>query len=366
MHQEIQGTQLSSIVQPLLHWYEKQARVLPWRERPEPYRVWLSEIMLQQTRVEAVKPYYERFLDALPDIPALAQASEDQLMKLWEGLGYYSRVRNLQKAAQIVVREYGGKLPADVSLLQKLPGIGPYTAGAIASIAYGIPAPAVDGNVLRVVSRICASRADILNAKVKKMVEQAIREILPPSRAGDFNQALMELGAMVCLPNGIAKCHCCPVSHLCRAHQEDIVMELPVKTPKKPRTIQWKTIVVLFCENRTALRRRPPSGLLAGMWELPNYEGSLSKDEVIHLIESQGGNISSVYFLRPAKHIFTHIEWHMTGYAVILNHLLENDEWEWVDLSQLQNQYALPGAFQSYTQFIQKQLLELSFPDQGK
>lgn len=185
MHQEIK-VPCSPPVEPLLHWYEEQARILPWREHPDPYHVWISEIMLQQTRVEAVKPYYERFLRALPDIPALAQAGEEPLMKLWEGLGYYSRVRNLQKAARIIVKEYDGRLPADFSLLQKLPGIGPYTAGAIASIAYGIPAPAVDGNVLRVVSRLCASRADISNPKVKKMVEQAILEILPPFPARGF------------------------------------------------------------------------------------------------------------------------------------------------------------------------------------
>lgn len=365
MHQEIQSSLLSPMVEPLLHWYEEQARILPWREHPDPYHVWISEIMLQQTRVEAVKPYYERFLRALPDIPALAQAGEEPLMKLWEGLGYYSRVRNLQKAARIIVKEYDGRLPADFSLLQKLPGIGPYTAGAIASIAYGIPAPAVDGNVLRVVSRLCASRADISNPKVKKMVEQAILEILPPSRPGDFNQALMELGAMVCLPNGVAKCEHCPLSYLCQAYQQGIVMELPVKTPKKPRTIQQKTVIVLFCENRTALRKRPSSGLLAGMWELPNFEGILSKEEVISILESQGGEISALYSLHPAKHIFTHIEWHMTGYAVILKQMIENDEWEWVDLFQLQNQYALPGAFQVYTQFICNELSEGSLSQQA-
>ena len=226
---------LEKIPALLLRWYDGCARVLPWREDPAPYRVWVSEIMLQQTRVEAVKPYYERFLERLPTVKAVAEAPEEQLLKLWEGLGYYNRVRNLQKGAQQVMERFGGEVPADFKALRSLPGVGDYTAGAIASIAFGIPVPAVDGNVLRVLSRLLARREDILDAKVKKRVETEITGIIPKGRAGDFNQSLMELGAMVCLPNGAPKCGNCPLEAICLAHRAGIQGELPVKAPKKPR-----------------------------------------------------------------------------------------------------------------------------------
>ena len=193
---------LEQIVQPLLKWFDQNARILPWRDQPTPYRVWVSEIMLQQTRVEAVKPFYQRFMEALPDIQALADCEEEELLKLWEGLGYYNRVRNMQIAAQAVMENYHGELPADYEALTKLKGIGHYTAGAIASIAFGIPVPAVDGNVLRVISRVTEDDADIMKASVRTAMEKDLLEIMPENRAGAFNQALMELGATVCLPNG--------------------------------------------------------------------------------------------------------------------------------------------------------------------
>ena len=223
---------LEEIVVPLLEWYDKQKRTLPWRSKPTPYRVWVSEIMLQQTRVEAVKPYFERFMKALPTVKKLAACPEEELLKLWEGLGYYNRVRNMQKTAQILVQENKGELPAQFDELMKLPGIGKYTAGAISSIAFGIPVPAVDGNVLRVITRITADERDISKDSVKQSIARDIQEIIPMRRAGDFNQALIELGAIVCVPNGPAKCHECPVAHLCEARQKDIIMELPKKAPK--------------------------------------------------------------------------------------------------------------------------------------
>ena len=240
---------LNRLAEPLLAWYDLNARILPWRENAAPYRVWISEVMLQQTRVEAVKSYFERFMKTLPTIQALAEIEDDSLLKLWEGLGYYSRARNIKKTAKIVVEQYGGKFPANYDDLLKLPGIGSYTAGAISSIAFGNSVPAVDGNVLRVISRVLASEEDITNQSVKKKVEDELRATMPQFRAGAFNQALMEIGAMVCVPNGMAKCEICPLNQMCKANILGIVMDLPKKTPKKPRTIEEKTILVIMADN---------------------------------------------------------------------------------------------------------------------
>lgn len=337
---------LGAIVTPLLGWYDQNARILPWRENPEPYWVWVSEIMLQQTRVEAVKPYYERFLTALPDVGALAQAPEEQLLKLWEGLGYYNRVRNLQKAAQVMVEKYNGQVPPSFEALRELPGIGEYTAGAISSIAFNFPVPAVDGNVLRVTSRLKASRDDILDPKVKKRTEQEIREIIP-SRAGDFNQALMELGATVCVPNGMALCEKCPLSQLCQANQQGIVMELPVKAEKKPRRIEERTVFLLVSGGKAALRKRPKKGLLAGLWELPGTEGSLSPEEAASCLNQWGVPTASLQELGTAKHIFTHVEWRMTAYVAITDQ--KPDSFSWASRQELENGYALPFAFKAFT-----------------
>ena len=353
--------ELEQLPIPLLAWYHENARVLPWRSDPTPYHVWVSEIMLQQTRVAAVMGYYSRFMAALPDVAALAAVEDDTLMKLWQGLGYYSRARNLKKAAGQVMERYGGALPASYEELLTLAGVGEYTAGAISSIAFGIPVPAVDGNVIRVVSRVAGDEGDITLPATKKRMGQALQEIIPTAVPGAFNQAMMELGATVCLPNGAPLCDRCPAAGFCAALAQDKIDVLPVKAPKKARRVEERTVYLIFHEGRVALRRRPEKGLLAGLWEYPNEPA-----EKTGILEAWGIVPASQRWGGAGKHIFTHIEWHMTGYAVILNHLLENDEWEWVDLSQLQNQYALPGAFQSYTQFIQKQLLELSFPDQGK
>lgn len=347
MESKSMETGLRPIVKPLLSWYDAQARVLPWREDPTPYKVWISEIMLQQTRVEAVKPYFERFLSALPDVYALASAQEDTLLKLWEGLGYYSRVRNLQKAAKVIVNEYAGRLPRDPALLQRLPGIGPYTAGAIASISYGEPVPAVDGNVLRVTSRILASRDEITLPAVKKAVEKAVGLIIPKDRAGDFNQALMELGAMVCLPNGVAKCEECPVRAVCKGCQQGIAMQLPVKSPKKVRRIEERTVLVLLSEHRVALRRRPAKGLLAGMWEFPNLESHMPAAQALALLDIRQ-EPKSLEVLAEAKHIFSHVEWHMQAFLLRFTHIPDGGALEWVTLRQLREEYALPGAFQTY------------------
>ena len=271
---------LKKIVQPLLDWYDANARILPWREQPEPYRVWLSEIMLQQTRVEAVKPYFERFLAALPTIRSLAEAPEDRLMKLWEGLGYYNRARNLQKAARMILERHNGMFPSDFEEILALPGIGEYTAGAISSIAFGRPVPAVDGNVLRVMSRLLESAEDIAQPAVKVNITHALKQIYPEQRCGDFTQSLMELGATVCLPNGKPKCRECPLAELCLARLNGKVAELPVKAPKKARKLENRTVLLLFCGNRIAIRRREEKGLLAGLYEFPNREGSLTGEPI--------------------------------------------------------------------------------------
>ncbi|MEA5004454.1 MAG: A/G-specific adenine glycosylase [Christensenella sp.] len=339
---------------PLLIWYKKNARILPWRDDRAPYRVWISEIMLQQTRVEAVKPYFERFLSVLPDIAALSNVADEQLMKLWEGLGYYSRARNLKKAAQMLMQDFGGSLPASFELLQTLPGVGPYTAGAIASIAFGIPVPAVDGNVLRVLSRIAASPENVSDAKVKKTVDATLRQIIPPAHAGDFNQALMELGATVCLPNGMPKCDICPVQKLCEGYARGIAHTLPLKDAKKERRIEQRTVFVILNDHKAALLKRPPRGLLAGLFELPNAEGVLDEAVALAWLSSHGIDACPLTQLGASKHIFTHVEWHMTGYLV---HAASQPEiFLWRTLSQVENDCALPSAFRFYTKILRQEL----------
>ena len=272
---------LNDIVKPLTEWYRQNKRSLPWRDRHNAYYTWVSEIMLQQTRVEAVKPYFRRFTEELPDPAALAECPEEKLLKLWEGLGYYNRVRNMQIAAQTVVEEYDGVLPASYEKLLSLKGIGSYTAGAIASIAYDIPVPAVDGNVLRVITRIIEDDGDIMKQSVKKRIENKLQEIMPGEYPGDFNQALMELGAVVCVPNGEPKCDVCPVAFCCGARAHGTIDRFPVKAQKKDRKLEDRTVLVIQDGEKTAIRRRPSRGLLAGLYELPNLKGHLSEEEVL-------------------------------------------------------------------------------------
>ena len=279
---------LKSITEPLLGWYDKNARKLPWRDNPTPYRVWVSEIMLQQTRVETVKPYFERFVREVPDVTALAAVPEDRLLKLWEGLGYYSRARNLQKAAKMVLEEYGGTLPAEPKELRKLPGVGEYTAGAISSIAYGRPEPAVDGNVLRVLARLKADGRDVRNPAVKRGEAEELRKIYPQERCGAFTQALMELGATVCLPNGAPLCGSCPLAGLCEGLRTGRAASLPVLLPKPPRRIEERTVFLLLCGGKAALQKRPETGLLAGMWEFPCAPEKLSAQKARETLATWG------------------------------------------------------------------------------
>lgn len=350
---------LQQIPEKLLAWYDKNARILPWREDPQPYRVWVSEIMLQQTRVEAVKPYFERFLEALPTVEDLAKASEEQILKLWEGLGYYNRVRNLQRGAQAVMSEHGGAIPASFELLKKLPGIGEYTAGAIGSIAFQIPVPAVDGNVLRVMSRVLWRTDNILDTRVKRRMEGEIREILP-ERVGDFNQSLMELGATVCLPNGAPKCDGCPLQELCRAHLKGEEEKLPVKTKAKKRKIEDRTVFLLVCDGKIVLRKRPEKGLLAGLWELPSQEGALEVLDAEKLLELWGIRLSEpLQKQKNAKHVFSHVEWHMSCWSGAVESSCENGGFVWATQEEMAEQYALPSAFKMY-QTVARNLMQKS------
>ncbi len=345
---------LKQIVKPLLSWYDGHARVLPWRENRHPYRVWVSEIMLQQTRVEAVKPFFERFIKALPDVKSLAECPEDELLKLWEGLGYYNRVRNMQKAAQTIMEQYDGAFPADYEKLLSLPGIGHYTAGAIGSIAFDIPMPAVDGNVLRVLARVKASYEDILKQSVKSSMEKEVRKIIPADRAGDFNQALIELGAIVCVPNGKARCGACPLAFCCMAREKGIVDELPKKKAKKERRLEQKTVLVLREGDRVGIRKRSAKGLLAGMYELPNLEGCLGENEVLEWIRKQGLSPLRILPLAGAKHIFSHVEWQMTGYAVSLEETehMDRDGLFFTDAKETEEKYPIPAAFAAYARYM--------------
>lgn len=371
----LEDISLPQLAEPLLRWFQENARVLPWREDPAPYRVWVSEIMLQQTRVETVKPYFTRFILRLPDIPSLAACPEDELLKLWEGLGYYNRVRNMQKAALQIMEIHGGRLPADYKELLKLKGIGKYTAGAVASIAYGIPVPAVDGNVMRILARAAGDDSDIAKPHFKAAAEQAIEAMLKNPRLpgplaaslrdgnipGAVNQAMMELGATVCVPNGAPFCEKCPWEALCAARKEGRTGELPVKSRAKARKIEKRTVLIIRRGGKVAIRRRPPKGLLAGLYELPNVEGALGRGEVLELAGQILPGAVRVKKLDDAKHIFSHVEWHMSGYVIQAESPVKEEpagvpecsglrdgELLFVDVQDVRERYAIPSAFAAY------------------
>ncbi len=361
---------LREIPKPLLKWYDSNRRVLPWRETPTPYRVWVSEIMLQQTRVEAVKPYFERFMSRIPDIETLAKAEEEVLLKLWEGLGYYNRIRNLQKAAIQIMEEYGGSMPDTYEELLKLKGIGSYTAGAIASIAYGRANPAVDGNVLRVLSRIRMDEQPISDGKVKRAVEEELLQVIPHDRPGDFNQAMMEIGACVCIPNGAPHCEECPLQEICMAHSEGVEQKYPGKAAPKPRTIEEKTILVIRDENKTVVRKREQKGLLAGMYEFPSLKGYYTAEEVCEYLANNGMKTIRIQELQEAVHIFTHREWHMKGYMIRVDELEpvvscnETKDWIYIAPEETRENYPIPKAFAAYTEYLSIKLGNKRFEEE--
>ena len=345
---------LRTLPEPLLGWYRENARDLPWRHTEDPYRIWVSEIMLQQTRVAAVLGYYARFLAVFPTVEALAEADEERLMKLWEGLGYYSRARNLQKAAQEITAL--GGFPDTYDGLLALPGIGDYTASAIAAAAFGRREPAVDGNVLRVMTRLTDCHDDISDPKTKRAVRAALAEVMPeePADIRIFNQAMMELGATVCGPNTAPRCDDCPVSGLCLGRQWGTAETLPVKKAKKERRVEEKTVLLLMRDRKIALRKRPKTGLLAGLWEFPNVEGALDETAAGAAVEAMGLSVIDWQSRLTAKHIFTHVEWRMTGYALTVR----GDgpaELEWVDAAGLAAR-SVPSAFARYYEEAKREL----------
>ncbi len=360
---------LSIIIEPLQSWFAQNARTLPWREEPKAYYVWVSEIMLQQTRVEAVKPYFMRFVRELPRVGDLAQCPEERLLKLWEGLGYYNRVRNMKAAAIQMMERYDGRVPEDYEQLLELKGIGHYTAGAIASIAYGKPYPAVDGNVLRVLSRITGDDSDIAKQSVRSAAEERLsllmrryaapaagaeagRTVLHP---GVFNQALMELGALVCVPNGEPHCDVCPCASFCRARLQGRTAQLPVRKKPKARRIEKRTVLIVRNGARVALCRRASEGLLAGLYELPNCKGHLDADGVIAYVREKGYEPLRVCPLQDARHIFSHVEWHMKGYAVRIADepdCGEDAPWLFTEAADVQERYAIPAAFSRYAEYL--------------
>ena len=348
---------IASFRRTLLDWYDREKRDLPWRRTKNPYYIWVSEIMLQQTQVQTVIPYYERFLDWFPTVKDLAEAPEEKLLKAWEGLGYYSRVRNMQKAAQQIMDDFNGQFPDTYDNIAKLKGIGPYTAGAISSIAFGLPEPAVDGNVMRVMARLFEVNYDIGDAKNRKIFQAIMDILIDPDRPGDFNQALMELGAVICVPNGQAKCAECPTAFTCLAHRHDKADMIPVKSPKKARTQDNRTVFIIQDGECTAIRKRPEKGLLAGLYELPNTQGHLKSEDALLYVKELGLDPLYIEELPPAKHIFSHIEWRMQAYRIKVSSLKTTQDKELIFVSKEQSgkQYAIPSAFGAYAKYIKEE-----------
>lgn len=329
----------------LLPWYDACKRDLPWRKTKEPYRVWLSEIMLQQTRVEAVKGYYARFLEALPTVDALAKSDDEQLHKLWEGLGYYSRVRNLKKAAGEIVTKHAGVFPKTYEDVLALPGIGEYTAGAVCSICFDAPTPAVDGNVLRVASRLLDDATPIDLPMQKSKIREALQAVYPP-QAGDFTQALMELGATVCGPNKKPECEKCPCKDFCLGYARGTAQQLPVKSPKKTRRTEEKTVFIFRCDGAYALKKRKATGLLAGLWQFPDVPGKLVLEQALEAAQQMGLQITDVRRQLERSHIFTHIRWDMTGYYLDVKAPV--GDFVWMTETEITEKAALPTAYRQF------------------
>lgn len=329
----------------LLPWYREHRRMLPWREDGQPYHVWVSEIMLQQTRVEAVKGYYARFLAELPTIQDLAQCDDEKLHKLWEGLGYYSRVRNLKKTAGEIMTRYGGVFPRDYKAVLGLPGIGEYTAGAVCSISFNQPTPAVDGNVLRVCARLTDDHDSIDLPETKKKVRAALEAIYPDC-AGTFTQALMELGATLCGPNWKPQCSQCPCRSICRSCQTGTAEQLPVRSPKREKRQEDRTVFILSCNGRYGLHKRENKGLLAGLWEFPNVSGKLPLPEAMKAVEEMGITPRGITRQVERKHIFTHIQWNLRGYYLEAADCTGG--LAWFTGEEIEEKAALPTAFRQF------------------
>lgn len=354
----LENCEIEELIEPLLQWYEKNKRQLPWRDDKDPYHIWVSEIMLQQTRVEAVKPYYETFMKTLPTIEDLAQAKEEDLLKLWEGLGYYNRVRNMQKAAKIIVEQYHGSMPNTAEQLQTLPGIGAYTAGAIASIAYQEAVPAVDGNVLRVFARVAYDEQDIGEEKTKKRLSAYLKGITKEMDWGQWNQSLMELGALVCLPNGQPLCQQCPWRAFCKTKEQGALERIPVKKKKIKQQREERTVLLIRDGDKILLHKRKNKGLLAGMYELVNLDGHKKEEEVTQYLKKLGLHPLQLKRLQKEEHIFSHIRWEMIGYEVLLEDVdfsgqtKLQQEYRFATVEETRKKYPVPAAFEKYVKLV--------------
>ncbi|WP_461202081.1 A/G-specific adenine glycosylase [Anoxybacillus sp. TBDG-1] len=344
---------IESFQRDLIHWFQAEKRDLPWRKEKDPYKIWVSEVMLQQTRVDTVIPYFYQFIEKFPTLDALADAEEEEVLKVWEGLGYYSRIRHLHAAVKEVKEKYGGCVPASKEQFSSLKGVGPYTTGAVLSIAYDIPEPAVDGNVMRVLSRIFYMTDDIAKGSTRKKFEQIVSHIIAHDNPSDFNQALMELGALICTPKN-PSCLLCPVQRHCRAFAEGVEKQLPIKTKAKaPKHVAFRAIVLVNEEGRILIEKRPSSGLLANLWQFPNDEHAptLNEQEFIKEIsERYHVLIRSMERIGTFEHVFSHIVWHIEAYkAKALQLQIDEKMTKWVTADELK-QYAFPVIYQKIWQ----------------
>ncbi|TGA96466.1 A/G-specific adenine glycosylase [Sporolactobacillus shoreae] len=340
----------------LLKWFHEKGRSLPWRETNNPYYIWVSEIMLQQTQVNTVIPYYNRFISRFPTLHALAEAQEESVLKSWEGLGYYSRARNLQKGVREVAEKYNGQVPDDKDKLLSIHGIGPYTAGALLSIAFSEPEPAVDGNVMRVMSRIFLIDDDIAKAKAKKEFENVVQELIAEADPRAFNQSLMDLGAMICHPKN-PECPECPVRNHCRAYDEGVQTEYPVKSGKaKPKTADYAVLLISDSEGKILIEQRPDSGLLAGLWQFPMIgESEGGKAAVQKLAGEKIGQ--SVHLTKESfthTHRFSHLVWNLSLYSgVICDPIIPGERQEWLPVSELEKR-PFPVSHQKVIDWLKK------------
>ncbi len=343
---------MENLTSNLLNWYQKEKRILPWRDQNNVYYTWISEIMLQQTRVEAVKVYYKRFIEKIPNIKSLCEIEEDELLKLWEGLGYYTRARNLKKAAIIIEEKYGGKMPDTYEEVIKLPGIGSYTAGAILSIGYQKKYPAIDGNVKRIFTRLFEWEESLQDPQLQKKLTSKIENLIPEENPGDFNQALMDLGSMVCLSSTSPKCSICPLATHCKAYLHQTQTKYPKKTTKKPRRIEQKTIFIFAYKNWIAIQKRTEKGLLKNLYEFKNEEGKYTYEDVLEYLKYSKISYKTVFQIGSAKHIFSHLEWHMTGYYILLKE--KRKDFIWISKEELKEVYSIPSAFAYFKKFCLK------------
>lgn len=337
----------------LVAWFENEKRDLPWRKTKDPYKIWVSEVMLQQTRVDTVIPYFNRFMEKYPTLQSLADAPEEELLKMWEGLGYYSRARNLQAGVREVVEKYDAKVPDNLEEISKLKGVGPYTAGAVLSIAYNVPTHAVDGNVMRVLSRVLMIEEDIALSKTRKTFEQAVMMLIDEDNPSSFNQGLMELGALICTPTS-PKCLLCPVREYCIAFQQGDPSSLPVKSKKvKTKHVYQQAFVAIDSKERMLIERRADSGLLAGMWQFPMYES----DDVNEAVKCFQATFDLKVKSEPSKllslkHVFSHLVWHIEAHVIYVEEAgsLLNDAM-FVTAEELEK-YPLPVPIQKIKQQI--------------